>query len=139
MRRNKKISSSLHSYIAAIISGCGLRKSTIRHCLRIPPGELEGGNVFWSLTIYKMQDSLSTATIVNRYLVNPHMEPQLQKDVDGGITLFIQNESPGKRKETNWLPAPKGNFWMALRLWHEEEEIKGIWWEPQRAVKGNKQ
>jgi len=139
MRRNKKFLTSLPSYIAAIISGCGLRKSTNRHILHIPAGELEGGNVFWSLTIYKMQDSLSTPTIVNRYLVNPHMEPQLQKDIDGGITLFIQNESPGKRKETNWLPAPKGNFWMALRLWHEEEEIKGIWWGPQRAAKGNKQ
>ena len=139
MKRNKNFCISLHSLIAAIISGCDLRKSTNRHILHIPAGELEGGNVFWSLTIYKMQDSLSTATIVNRYLVNPNMEPQLQKDVDGGITLFIQNEYPGKRKETNWLPAPKGNFWMALRLWHEEEEIKGIWWEPQRAVKGNKQ
>ena len=67
------------------------------------------------------------------------MERQLQKDVDGGITLFIQNESPGKRKETNWLPAPKGNFWMAFRHWHKDEEQKGIWWEPQRAVKGNEQ
>ena len=94
--------------------------------LHIPPGELEAGNVFWLLTIYKMQDSLSTATIVNRYLVNPNMEPQLQKDVDGGITLFIQNESPGKRKETNWLPAPKGNFWMALRHWQDEEDKRHV-------------
>ena len=139
MKRNKNFCISLHSLIAEIISGCSLRKSTNRHILHIPADELEAGDVFWLLTIYKMRDSLSTATIVNRYLVNPHTEPQLQKDIDGGITLFIQNESPGKRKETNWLPAPKGNFWMAVRLWHEEEEIKGIWWEPQRAVKGNKQ
>ena len=139
MKRNKKFSISLPSLIAGIISGFSFRKQTNRHSLRIPPGELDAGNVFWLLTIYEIRDSLFTATIVNRYLVNPNMEPQLQKDVDGGITLFIQNESPGKRKETNWLPAPKGNFWMALRLWHEEEEIKGIWWEPQRAVKGNKQ
>jgi len=137
MKRNKKFSISLPSLIADIISGCSLRKSTNRHSLRIPPGELAAGNVFWSLTIYKMQDSLSTATIVNRYLINPHMEPQLQKDIDGGITLFIQNESPGKRKETNWLAAPKGNFWIAFRHW-QEEELKGTWWEPQRAVKGNK-
>ena len=138
MKRNKKFSISLPSLIAGIISGFSFRRQTNRHSLRIPPGELEGGNVFWSLTIYKMQDSLSAATIVNRYLVNPHTEPQLQKDVDGGITLYIQNESTGKRNETKWLPAPKGNFWMALRLWHEEEEIKGIWWEPLRTVKGNK-
>jgi hypothetical protein len=139
MKRNKKFSISLPSLIAGIISGFSFRKQTNRHSLHIPPGELDAGNVFWLLTIYEIRDSLFTATIVNRYLINPNMEPQLQKDVDGGITLFIQNESPGKRKETNWLPAPKGNFWMALRLWHEEEEIKGIWWEPQRAVKGNKQ
>jgi len=40
-----------------------------------------------------------------------------QRDGDGGLTLLIQNESPGKDKESNWLPAPKGPFIMYMRLY----------------------
>ena len=49
---------------------------------------------------------------------------------------MIQNESPGKDKEANWLPAPKGPFVMAMRLyWPKEEALDGKWTAPplQRA------
>ena len=36
------------------------------------------------------------------------MLPQLQKDADGGLTLIVQNQSPGKDKEANWLPRTQG-------------------------------
>jgi len=51
-----------------------------------------------------------------RYLCNSPMLPRFQPDADGGLTLLIRNESPGKDKEANWLPAPKGPFFMAMRL-----------------------
>jgi hypothetical protein len=57
--------------------------------------------------------------------------PQLKRDADGGLTLLIQNESPGKDKEANWLPAPKGPFTMYMRLyWPKEEAIDGKWTAP---------
>jgi hypothetical protein len=50
---------------------------------------------------------------------------------DGGLTLYIQNESPGKDKEPNWLPAPKGPFIMAMRLyWPKEAALDGKWTAP---------
>ncbi|WP_415184228.1 DUF1214 domain-containing protein, partial [Phaeovulum sp.] len=50
---------------------------------------------------------------------------------DGGITLYFQNESPGKDKEANWLPAPKGPFWVILRLyWPKEAALNGTWKAP---------
>ena len=56
------------------------------------------------------------------------MLPQLKRDADGGLTLYIQNESPGKDKEANWLPAPKGPFFMAMRLyWPKAEALEGKW------------
>jgi len=54
------------------------------------------------------------------------MLPSLQKDADGGVTLYVQHESPGKDKESNWLPAPGGPFFTVLRLyWPKPEALNG--------------
>ena len=81
--------------------------------------------------MYGMPQSLLVANPINRYLINSPMLPQLKRDADGGLTLLIQNESPGKDKEANWLPAPKGSFVMAMRLyWPKEEAVEGKWTAP---------
>ena len=102
-----------------------------RYTVRFAPGQLPPVNAFWSLTMYKMPQSLLVANPINRYLLNSPMLPQFKKDADGGLTLHIQNESPGKDKESNWLPAPKGPFVMAMRLyWPKEEATEGKWTAP---------
>ena len=102
-----------------------------RYTLRFAPGQLPPVHAFWSLTMYEMPQSLLVANPINRYLINSPMLPQLQRDADGGLTLLIQNESPGKDKEANWLPAPKGPFVMAMRLyWPKEEAVDGKWTAP---------
>ena len=53
------------------------------------------------------------------------MMPQLKKDADDGLTLIIQNESPGTNKEANWLPAPKGPFVMFMRLYCNWLRVSG--------------
>jgi hypothetical protein len=101
------------------------------YTLRFTDGELPPVHAFWSLTMYKMPESLLVANPINRYLINSPMLPQLKKDSDGGLSLYIQNESPGKDKESNWLPAPKGPFVMYMRLyWPKEEALKGRWTAP---------
>jgi hypothetical protein len=102
-----------------------------RYTVRFAPGQLPPVNAFWSLTMYEMPSSLLVANPINRYLLNSPMLPQFKKDADGGLTLLIQNESPGKDKEANWLPAPKGPFVMAMRLyWPKEEALEGKWAAP---------
>jgi hypothetical protein len=94
-------------------------------------GQLPPVNAFWSLTMYEMPSSLLVANPIKRYLINSPMLPQLKKDADGGITLHIQNASPGKSMESNWLPAPKGPFMVVLRLyWPKEEVLTGAWKQP---------
>jgi len=102
-----------------------------RYTLRFAPDQLPPVNAFWSLTMYELPASLLAANPLNRYLINSPMLPQLKRDIDDGVTLLIQNESPGKEKEANWLPAPKGAFAMYMRLyWPKEEALEGKWKAP---------
>ena len=86
---------------------------------------------FWSWTMYVLPASLLTENAINRYLIKSPMEPTLIRDADGGITLAVQHESPGKDTEPNWLPAPKGPFFMVLReYWPKPEALNGSWKVP---------
>ena len=102
-----------------------------RYTVHFAPGELPPVNAFWSLTMYDLPASLLVANPINRYLLNSPMLPQFVQDEDGGLTFYVQNESPGKDKEPNWLPAPKGPFFIAMRLyWPKEAALDGSWKQP---------
>ena len=81
--------------------------------------------------MYGLPESLLVANPINRYLINSPMLPQLTRDADGGVTLSIQNASPGAGKESNWLPAPVGPFIMFLRLyWPKADALDAKWTPP---------
>ena len=102
-----------------------------RYTLRFAPGQLPPVNAFWSLTMYDVPDLMLVANPIDRYLINSPMLPDFVRDGDGGITLYIQHDSPGKALEPNWLPAPAGPFYMAMRLyWPKKEALDGTWKMP---------
>jgi hypothetical protein len=102
-----------------------------RYTLRFPPGQLPPVNAFWSLTMYALPSGLLVANPRHRYLINSPMLPDLKRDADGGLTLYIQHESPGKDRESNWLPSPDGPSMMFLRLfWPKPEAVDGKWRQP---------
>ncbi|HLV38911.1 DUF1254 domain-containing protein [Xanthomarina sp.] len=106
-----------------------------KYTLHFPEGQLPPVNAFWSITMYKMPQSLLVENPINRYLLNSPMIPSFVKDKDGGITLYIQNESPGKGKVANWLPAPKGPFVTIMRLyWPKEAALDGSWKQPPLTI-----
>ena len=43
-------------------------------------------NAFWSLTMYRLPESLLVENPINRYLINSPMLPNLVKNPDGGLT-----------------------------------------------------
>jgi hypothetical protein len=101
------------------------------YTLRFEPGQLPPVNAFWSATLYTMPKSLLYANPINRYLINSAMLPDLVPDADGGLTLQIQNASPGEGKAANWLPAPDGPFALVMRLyWPKDEALDGTWKAP---------
>lgn len=101
------------------------------YTVTFPKGQLPPVNAFWSVTMYNLPQSLLVENPINRYLINSPMLQNLTKSHDGSLTIYIQHDSPGKEKESNWLPAPKGPFWMAMRLyWPKKEALSGSWKAP---------
>ncbi|GAB08526.1 hypothetical protein GOARA_012_00760 [Gordonia araii NBRC 100433] len=106
-----------------------------RYTLTFPAGQLPPVNAFWSVTMYKMPESLLVENPINRYLINSPMLDQLTKNPDGSATLHIQKTSPGSELESNWLPAPDGPFDMVLRLYWPKSEVTGGSWTAPKVVK----
>ena len=74
---------------------------------------------------------------INRYLINSPMLPDMKKNADGSLTIYIQKDSPGADKEANWLPAPNDTIYLAMRLYWPKTEApsilpigKGAWKPP---------
>jgi hypothetical protein len=78
--------------------------------------------VFWSLTTYRMSGNIRKSDPVRRYLIHSPLFSGLSKDVDGGLTIYLQRESPGRDKESNWLPPPRGLFFIALRVYLPKQD-----------------
>jgi hypothetical protein len=102
---------------------------TKHYTLRFAPGQLPPVNAFWSLTMYELPSRLLVANPLKRYLINSRMLPALKKDADGGITLYVQHESPGADKEANWLPAPASKPWLVMRLYLPKPEVLNGGWK----------
>ncbi len=102
------------------------------YTLTFAPGQLPPVNAFWSVTMYKLPESLLVDNPINRYLINSPMLPGLAKNPDGSVTIYVQNQSPGAEQEANWLPAPPGPFTVAMRLyWPKPDALNGTWQAPK--------
>ncbi|MEG9433063.1 DUF1254 domain-containing protein [Terriglobus sp. ADX1] len=101
------------------------------YTLHFAKGQFPPVNAFWSLTMYNLPSQLLVQNPINRYLINSPMLPQLKLDPDGGLTIYIQADSPGGAKQANWLPAPKGPFMLTIRYyWPKPELLNGDWTSP---------
>jgi hypothetical protein len=102
-----------------------------KYTLRFAKGKQPPVNAFWSITMYDLPKQLLVKNPIDRYLINSPMLPQMKTDPDGGVTIYIQVDSPGKDKEANWLPAPKGPFVTFMRYyWPKPALLAGEWKTP---------
>jgi hypothetical protein len=85
---------------------------------------------FWSLTLYN-KEHLFSANPLNRYSLGTKSK-SMKTNPDGSLTLYVQNSSPGSDKETNWLPAPKGDFSLYIRAYSPRPEITEGKWTPPK-------
>ncbi|TFV37416.1 DUF1254 domain-containing protein [Bradyrhizobium niftali] len=96
------------------------------YTLTFAPGQQPPVNAFWSLTMYDGKSQLLIENPINRYLINSPMLPNMKKNADGSLTLYIQNKSPGADKEANWLPAPNDTIYLVMRLYWPKTEAPSI-------------
>jgi hypothetical protein len=105
--------------------------SRTKYVLRFPKGGLPAAKAFWSLTMYDGSTQFLVANPLNRYLLNSPMLDKFKYGDDGSLTLYVQKDSPGADKESNWLPAPNGPFYAVLRIYMPGEAVvDGTWKKP---------
>lgn len=102
-----------------------------KYVVHFDKGETPPVNAFWSITMYDA-GYFFVDNPLNKYTVSPRNA--LKYNADGSLDLYVQHESPGKDKEANWLPAPKGEFVLMMRLYWPKEKapsiIDGTWKPP---------
>jgi hypothetical protein len=102
-----------------------------KYVVHFPKGQLPPVRGFWSITMYDA-NYFFVANPINRYSISARQN--LKANSDGSVDLYIQNQSPGTDKESNWLPAPKDKFILMLRMYWPSEKsptiINGSWKPP---------
>ena len=84
-------------------------------------------NAFWSVTMYNPQYNLVDNPI-NRYSLGDRSG--MTTNPDGSLDIWVQKDSPGPDKETNWLPAPDGTFFLILRTYLPRKALVDQTWQP---------
>lgn len=83
---------------------------------------------FWSITAYGANRFLYANTL-DRYKLSSHMLPQFVRNHNGSTTFYIQHTSPGRDKESNWLPVPDGPFILTFRTYLPKMAIRDGQWK----------
>ena len=100
---------------------------TNQYTIRFEKGGAPPVRAFWSITLYDA-DGFQVGNVLNRFAVSSWMP--FKYNPDGSLDLYFQSDSPGKDKESNWLPAPKSAFNLTMRLYSPQAEALTGKWNP---------
>ena len=115
-------------------NGERLDASKASYELTFARGEEPPAQAFWSVTMYDLSTNLVDNPL-DRYSIGDRTKG-FKHNVDGSLTIYIQSESPGADKESNWLPAPDGIFTLSLRVYRPRPSvIDGSWFPPALVIK----
>jgi hypothetical protein len=134
---------AMYPLTTTLANGEALDTSKHNYTLTFAKGEFPPVNAFWSVTMYDGRTQFLIENPINRYLINSPMLPGMKRNPDGSVTLYIQNKTPGKDKESNWLPAPDGPDYIVMRLYWPKETPPSILpagegtWKPSGLVAAN--
>ena len=96
-------------------NGNRLDGSRDAYAIRFDKDQMPKVDAFWSMTMYSLPDQLMVENPIKRYSIGDRSK--LEHADDGSLTIYIQHASPGKKLESNWLPAPDGPFSVQFRMY----------------------
>ena len=117
---------AMYPMAKTLADGQELDGSKHKYTLTFAAGQFPPVNAFWSITMYDGKTQFLIKNPIDRYLINSPMMPNMKKNADGSLTIAIQKDSPGKDKESNWLPAPDGPIYLVMRLYWPRTETPSI-------------
>ncbi|WP_236822638.1 DUF1214 domain-containing protein [Andreprevotia sp. IGB-42] len=106
-----------------------------RYTLTFARGQLPPVRGFWSVTLYSAEHFFAPNDL-KRYSIGTKNKA-LKPNADGSLTIYVQPDSPGADKESNWLPAPQGDdFSLYIRAYWPEAAAGDGRWTPPAVLKG---
>jgi hypothetical protein len=97
------------------------------YVLHFDPHEIPPVAAFWSVTMYDAE-GFQAANSINRFAIGDRDD--LDYNHDGSLDLYLQHDSPGPARESNWLPAPRGPMGVTMRLYAPAPEALDGRWNP---------
>jgi hypothetical protein len=129
---------AIYSILEKDSSGQPFDGNSGHYTLRFAPEVFPPVHAFWSVTMYDLpKKQLLFRNPIDRYLINSPMLPELKRDPDGGVTIYIQADSPGKDKQSNWLPASRGPFMLTLPYYLPSHRLLDGSWKTPPLVRVN--
>lgn len=121
-------------YWQAYVDGAGHRLNGQQdYILQFPPGGLPPNSGFWSVTMYYTNHTFVSNSI-DRYEVSDNSG--LVLNANGSLDIYIQNTPPAGH-ESNWLPAPTGDFLLFLRVYLPGQAVLNGTYRPPPVIEVN--
>jgi hypothetical protein len=124
---------NISMYLTPFKDGDGDQLDGSKHSytIRFDADNMPPVKYFWAITCYTVPPpSYLVDNPIDRYTIGSP-SPDLKTASDGSLTLYFSVESPGKDKESNWLPTAKAPFWLPLRLYEPgKSALDGTWTMP---------
>ena len=120
--------------------GSPLDGSKHKYTITFAKGQVPPSECVLVVTMYDGKTQFLVANPLDRYLINSTMLDGMRLGADGSLTIYVQKDSPGKEKEVQWLPAPNGPMFLAMRLYWPKTEPPSILppgrgtWSPPKVV-----
>ncbi|MRX70396.1 Uncharacterized conserved protein [Flavobacterium resistens] len=101
------------------------------YILKFSKKELPEAKYFWSITMYNLPKRFLVPNPIKRYSIG-NKTKGLKYESNGDLIIYLQSTSPGKDKESNWLPTPKNEkFMFVTRIYGPQPDvINNVWKMP---------
>lgn len=98
------------------------------YVIKFSKDQLPEAKYFWSITMYNLPKRFLISNPINRYSIG-NKTKGLKYEPNGDLIIYLQKTSPGKDKESNWLPTPKDEkFMFVTRIYGPKPDvINNVW------------